>query len=278
MKFGLLGYPLGHSFSQRLFSSLRENFGLEMEYQNFEMERKDLENFLERAKGEIDGFNVTVPYKEEIIPYLDELSEEARGIGSVNVVKVERGKLLGHNTDWIGFISPLKGRKLNKIAFLYGAGGGARACLYGIWHLGFEKVFLTNRTFERAKKLGQHFSKKLEIIFLPFEKERLEEGLRDSSLVINSTPLGMWPRVSESPPLPEMNLSGKLFYDLIYNPLETFFLKRAKSQGAEVIGGMEMFLVQAAENLKFWLGREMEKEVRACYEYLPPGNPTEKGL
>ncbi len=274
MRLGLLGFPLGHSYSARLFSCLRERLGLELDYRNFEREG-GLGDFLHWVRENLDGFNVTTPYKESVLPWLDELSPEAAAIRAVNVVRVQGGKLYGHNTDWRGFISPLEKVRLKGPALVFGAGGAARACLFGLWRLGVRGVFLTSRTLSRAQRLAEEFQDKLDISV--FSPDQVKGAVSLSQLVVNATPLGMWPRVADSPPVPELDLSGKVFYDLVYNPLETTFLRKAKSQGAQLINGLEMFLVQTAENLKLWLGKDFRKEVEACSALLLRESPTERG-
>jgi shikimate dehydrogenase len=243
-QYGLIGYPLGHSFSRSFFQDKFQSEGIEAEYINFEI--PDIDRILEvlDAHPDLRGFNVTIPYKQKIIPYLDEVSREAREIGAVNVVKVvNRGgsrQLIGYNSDVIGFrnsIEPLL-RPHHRRALILGTGGASRAVHYALQRqLGIETVFVSR--YERPGTVTyDHIT---------------AETMSDYPLIVNTTPLGMYPHVDECPPLPyEAMTSDHLLFDLIYNPERTRFMNRGAAQGAAVKNGLEMLLLQAIASWTYW--------------------------
>lgn len=242
-KYGLIGYPLGHSFSIGYFNEKFENEGIDAQYINFEIPSiEDLREVLDR-NPELCGLNVTIPYKQKVIPYLDEVSPEARAIGAVNVIRVtHKGKdikLKGFNSDVIGFtqsIEPML-EPFHKKALILGTGGASKAVDYGLRSLGLETVFVSR--FERPGTIQ-------------YDKLTPEDIL-EYNVIVNCTPLGMYPKVDACPDLPYDAMSNRtLLYDLIYNPDETLFMKRGKQQGATVINGLEMLLLQAFASWDFW--------------------------
>ena len=246
-KYGLIGYPLGHSFSIGYFNEKFENEGTDATYENFEI--PSIEQFPEiiDTNPELRGLNVTIPYKEKVISYLDTLSPEARAIGAVNVIKVEhRGKkvvLKGYNSDVIGFtrsIEPLLER-YHKKALILGTGGAAKAIDFGLKSLGLETIYVSR--YERRGAITY--------------QQVTAEVIREYPVVVNCTPTGMYPHADECPMLPyEAMDSRTLLYDLIYNPDETLFMKKGKTQGATVKNGLEMLLLQAFASWQFWNEKE----------------------
>lgn len=239
--FGLIGKFLSHSFSKKYFQEKFENEGLtQHSFELFEMPRIDGIRELV-AQKKLLGFSVTIPYKESIIPFLDELSESCKAIGAVNSVKVvtENGKqrLIGYNTDYLAFkasISPLL-RTLNTKALILGTGGASKAVSYAIEELNipFDLVSTSNkRLLSYDDLLG-----------------RIEQYL----IIINTTPVGMYPKSNESLPFPFDEITeNHLLYDLIYNPEETVFLKNGKKQSARIKSGLEMLYLQAKLSWEIW--------------------------
>lgn len=246
-KYGLIGYPLGHSFSIGYFNEKFQNEGTDATYENFEIASIDEFPEVIDTNPELRGLNVTIPYKEKVISYLDTLSPEARAIGAVNVIKVEhKGKkvvLKGYNSDVIGFtrsIEPLLER-YHKKALILGTGGAAKAIGYGLKALGLETVMVSR--FERPGAIRY--------------EQVTQEVIKEYNVVVNCTPTGMYPHADECPALPyEAMDSHTLLYDLIYNPDETLFMKRGKARGATVKNGLEMLLLQAFASWEFWNGKE----------------------
>lgn len=248
-KYGLIGYPLGHSFSVTYFNEKFANEDIDACYINFEIPRiEDLPEIL-ASNPELRGLNVTIPYKEKVIGYLDDLSPEARAIGAVNVIRVShKGNnivLKGFNSDVIGFtrsIEPML-EKTHKKALILGTGGASKAIDFGLKSLGLETIFVS-----RSKKSG----------CITYE-EVTPEMMKDYNVIVNCTPLGMYPNVDTCPNLPyEAMDSHTILYDLIYNPDETLFMKRGAQYGANTKNGLEMLLLQAFASWEFWHGKEQE--------------------
>ena len=247
--YGLIGYPLGHSFSVGYFNEKFSNEHINAKYINFEI--PSIEDFAEviESNPELRGLNVTIPYKEQVIPYLDSLSPEANAIGAVNVIRITRKgdktHLKGFNSDVIGFtrsIEPLLERH-HKKALILGTGGASKAVDYGLRSLGIETKFVS-----RTKRPG----------FFTYE-EITPEIIKDYNIIVNCTPLGMYPNTDVCPTLPyEAMDSHNLLYDLLYNPDETLFMQKGKEHGAITKNGLEMLLLQAFASWEFWNGKEQK--------------------
>ena len=238
--FGLIGYPLAHSFSKSYFERKfdRENI-LDAEYQNFPL--SSIEEFPELIKSipNLKGLNVTIPYKESIIPYLTELDETAQAVGAVNTIKFIDGKLIGCNTDAWGFAKSLLSMASPEMkkALIIGNGGAAKAVKYVLGRIGIEYQ-IVNRTASEG--------------LLSFED--LNDDLISSiQLIVQTTPVGTSPNVNEMPPIPMGAIgSSHRAFDLIYNPEETLFLKEMRARGAKTKNGLEMLQAQAEESWKIW--------------------------
>ena len=229
-KYGLIGYPLGHSFSVGYFNEKFQNEGIDAEYVNFEIPQIDMLPEVIASNPDLVGLNVTIPYKEKVISYLDHVSPEARTIGAVNVIRViHKGKnviLKGYNSDVIGFTQSIEPRlePYHKKALILGTGGASKAINYGLKSLGLETVFVSR--FERPGTI---------------QYEKLTpEDIKEYNVIVNCTPCGMFPHTNKCPNLPyEAMDSHTLLYDLIYNPDETLFMYKVKQQGATVVNGLE---------------------------------------
>lgn len=239
MQLGLIGKSLTHSFSKRYFEDKFDNLQLKgFNYSNFEL--ASIEGFpqLIASEPKLNGLNVTIPYKQSIIPYLAHISEEAKSIGAVNTIKIKNGQLLGYNTDAYGFIKslePLLASHHTK-ALLLGSGGASKAVAYSLSRLGIEHLTVSRTPNENDIDYAQ--------------ASRL---LGDYALIINCTPLGTFPNVNEMPPLDIESLNEKsLVYDLIYNPNETLLLTRASQKGARIKNGYEMLVLQAEKAWSIW--------------------------
>lgn len=243
-KYGLIGYPLGHSFSKNFFNQKFESEHIDAQYINFEIPSiKDFKDVL-KFNPELHGLNVTIPYKEQVIPYLDDLDEDARLIGAVNVIKFARGflgktKLIGYNSDVIGFrrsIEPLL-TDSHRRALILGTGGASKAVFHGLKQLGVESTFVS-----RTAKEGC-------ITYADLTREMMDRY----TVIVNTTPLGMFPNVDSCPDIPyEWLTPNHLLYDLLYNPDETLFMRRGKERGAVVKNGLEMLLLQAFAAWEIW--------------------------
>ncbi|MBR6180877.1 MAG: shikimate dehydrogenase [Prevotella sp.] len=245
-KYGLIGYPLTHSFSIGYFNEKFENEGIDAEYVNFEIPSIEMLPEVIASNPELLGLNVTIPYKEKVMSYLDFISPEARAIGAVNVISViHKGRnilLKGYNSDVIGFtqsIEPML-EPFHKKALILGTGGASKAINYGLKSLGLETVFVSR--YERPGTIQYN--------------KLTGDDVREYNVIVNCTPCGMYPHTNECPDLPyEAMDSHNLLYDLIYNPDETMFMHKGAKQGATVVNGLEMLLLQAFASWEFWHNR-----------------------
>ncbi len=241
--FGIIGWPLGYSFSQRYFSEKFVALGIEGEYRYclFPLESiAGLGTVLNEYRDELAGFNVTIPYKKEVIPWLDAVSEEAQAIGAVNCVKVEGGRLTGYNTDAAGFRAGLEkllgGEKLPR-ALVLGTGGASCAVRWVLEKAGIE--------YRMVSRMGGNG--------LLSYAELTPEIVASHRLIVNTTPLGMFPNTDSKPDIPYDAVgTGHFLYDLVYNPAVTAFLAEGARRGAATINGDTMLYAQAEENWKIW--------------------------
>lgn len=244
-RYGLIGNPLKHSFSKGFFNDKFAAENIDAEYVNFEIPAIEEFNSIIKNNPRLKGLNVTIPYKEQVIPCLDRLSENVQLIGAVNVIKIERGKkgktlLTGYNSDIIGFKNSIESllQTHHKQALILGAGGSAKAVYYGLKQLGVA---------------GTCVSRKKTAADVLTYTELNEEIMQTNTVIVNCTPVGMWPNVDDCPRIPYHLLTDKhLLYDLLYNPGETLFMKKGKEQKATVTNGLEMLLLQAFASWDFW--------------------------
>lgn len=243
--YGLIGKKLSHSFSPTYFNKKFEGIGLDAEYRLFEMEDISRLPALLKKEDSLRGLNVTVPYKLAVLPLLDELDDIARQTKSVNTIQVTQKNnktfLKGFNTDVIGFeqsLVPLLQKKDGQRALILGTGGSAQSVAYVLERQGIE--FL---------RVSREPSEKNQIHYAQITKEIIDEH----QLIVQATPLGMFPQVDDAPEIPFQYLTKKhLLYDLVYNPAETKFLKLGKKHGARIYNGMRMLEIQAEESWKIW--------------------------
>ena len=232
-RYGLIGHPLKHSLSRHLFNEKFEYEGLDCLYQHFDLKTLDELHEVMEKYPDLCGFNVTLPYKEAIIPMLDDIDDVAKEVGAVNVVKITDGKLKGYNTDVYGF-EQLLNRAINgktiEHALVLGTGGASKAVQYVLKQKGIPFA-LVSRDAEKGDYTYDTLT---------------DEVLWQHQLIINTTPLGMFPHIDEFPDLHYQGLSKKhILIDLIYNPIETSFMELGKSWGAKTYSGMQMFEEQA---------------------------------
>lgn len=237
VRFGLIGHPLGHSFSKTYFSEKFDREGIDACYENFNLDNLEALRALLRQHPDLCGFNVTIPYKEAILPYLDLLDPVAAEIGAVNTVKVMTdGRLKGYNTDVIGIEASLQD-VLAKKNLVLGTGGASKAVQYVLRMHGLP-YHLVSRSSERGSFTYDQLT--LEII-------------QEHRLIINATPVGMAPFVDEAPMIPYEALTPEhVLFDLIYNPEETLFLKHGRENGAQTVNGLEMLHAQADASWEIW--------------------------
>lgn len=265
-RLGLVGYPLSHSLSPKIHTAALEICGLQGGYSLFPItpdDRQGLKELLARLRaGEIHGLNVTIPHKQNVIEFLDELTPTAKAIGAVNTIYLRDNQLVGDNTDAPGFLSDLKrflgnqSKIVNhKSSIVLGAGGSARSIVYALLNDGWN-VTISARRLEQAEQLANSFPN------CQFSITNLTSFLLSTfHLLVNTTPLGMMPD-TEASPLPEnINISqSTIVYDLIYNPRETKLVRQAKQQGCRATSGLGMFIEQAALSFQIWTGHNPPRE------------------
>lgn len=267
--FAVFGNPVAHSLSPLMHQAAFNRMGLKAQYVPFCV--KDIGMAVEGIRGlDIQGVSVTLPFKTEVMNYLDEVEEDARKIGAVNTIQNNQGRLKGYNTDWTGFVISLKeGLKIRGKQFaVIGAGGSARGIVYGLLKEGGHPIIL-NRTLSKAEDLEKEFG----CPFLLFsEKEKIK-----ADCLINTTSLGMSPDKGKSPFPGKLLKNFPWVVDIIYNPLKTKLLREAEEAGCRTMSGVGMFVHQGAEQIKIWTGQEpprayMKKVVLAkLNRHAPPG-------
>lgn len=239
-QFGLIGYPLGHSFSKKYFSEKFEREGIkDHSYELYPLEQiGQIEDLLESTPG-LAGLNVTIPYKEKVLPYLNDMSSVVREIGACNCIRIDKGILTGHNTDVIGFSKSLlpKLNPYHQRALVFGSGGSAKAVHYTLKELKIPFIQVSRTPGEGMISYGE------------IDKQVMEEH----TLLINTTPLGMHPDIDSAPAIPyECIGPNHYLFDLVYNPHRTRFLKEGAARGASVENGAEMLVIQAEASWDIW--------------------------
>ena len=238
-KYGIIGYPLGHSFSRGFFTEKFTRESIDAQYLNFEIPDVAMLSDVLRDNPELRGLNVTLPHKQAVIPLLDEMSEEAMEIGAVNVIRVRNGKLKGFNSDIIGFTNSIKPllQPHHRKALVLGTGGASKAIRVGLNRLGIEWTYVS-----RSPRDGM----------VTYE-DITAETLQEYTVIINCSPVGMFPKVDAAPAIPYELLSPQhLLFDCVYNPEETLSMKKGRKQGATVKNGLEMLHLQAIASWNFW--------------------------
>ncbi len=240
-RFGLLGRNISYSFSKGHFTEKFKNENFEgCTYENFDIPSMAVFPELIKNTTDLKGLNVTIPYKEEVIPFLDKLSKKAAKIGAVNTIKIsKKGKLKGYNTDYYGFkksLVPLL-RSHHKQALILGTGGASKGVAYALDELNIPYTFVSRNPSKNAIDYSQI----------------TEETFKNYHIIINSTPVGTSPNIEASPSLPYEYFTDKhIAYDLIYNPAETQFLRKAREQGAQIKNGLDMLIFQAEKAWEIW--------------------------
>src|SRR3989338_3498031 len=266
--FGIFGFPLGHTISPAIHNAAFDVYGLKAFYSVFERPPVRFRFLMRNLKSILlNGFNVTVPYKEAVIPYLDRIDPMARKIGAVNTVKKEGGAWVGYNTDYEGFLAGLKQMRFSpkgKTAVILGAGGAARAVSFWLSHQGIRRLVIFDVIEKKAQDIVRayrRFYPAVEWVIRPMKDEYLEPVLKEADLLVNATPVGLHagdPLIIKKSFFPKRKI---LVYDLIYRPRLPRFLKLAKSLGHSVVNGETMLLMQGARAFEIWTEKKAPVQV-----------------
>lgn len=244
--FGLIGYPISHSFSKKYFTEKFKKEGIpNCSYELFPLEKIELLPNLLKSQPNLKGLNVTIPYKQSVLPFLDKIDPDAKEVGAVNTIKIENNILTGYNTDVYGFENSLldflnQSSKSPSSALILGNGGAAKAVCYVL-----KKLKITYQIVSRSIQRGD----------LTYQDLK-ESHLQEATLIINTTPLGMYPNIDSCPSIPYEYLSEQHFlYDLVYNPEKTLFLARGEKRGSKICNGFKMLHLQAEKAWNIWSQR-----------------------
>jgi shikimate dehydrogenase len=241
-KLGLLGKNISYSFSKAYFKKKFENENIKnITYENFDLESIDLLPSLIKNTKNLKGLNVTIPYKEEVMPFLDKINKKARAIGAINTIKItKKGKLVGYNTDFYGFTNSLEPllKPRHRSALILGTGGASKAVAYSLEQLGISYHYVSRKKSDGVSYTYQTLT---------------ESILRQHKIIINCTPLGTFPNIDDCPDIPYSGITKHhILFDLIYNPEETKFLQLGKQQNAVTTNGLNMLKLQAEKSWSIW--------------------------
>lgn len=265
----IIGSPVEHSKSPYMHNLSFEKLKLDYVYMAFDIKKDSVKEAVDAMRTlKVKGFNITMPDKEEVIKYLDEIKEDAKLIGAVNTVLNHNGKLIGYNTDGKGFIRSLEERNAKYIGekiVIIGAGGAAKAVAIELALKGAGEIVIANRRLEKAETISNIINKNIQnnrSRSLKFDENILKKELEDASVLINATSMGMGSTVSKSIINDKDILHKDLFVaDLIYSPIKTKFLSMAEGKGCEIMNGLDMLIYQGALAFKIWTGKDMPLEV-----------------
>lgn len=264
---GIIGHPIGHTLSPMMHETAARSLGIDLSYKAYDVAPDKLAEFMDRFRGGgIDGLNVTVPHKVAVMEFMDELSDEALGIGAVNTIVNNDGKLTGHNTDGYGLVTSIKVNAeveiKRKNIVVYGAGGAARAICRAVYGQDCSRLVIANRTVSKAEEILSGLSgfyANVEVTGL--DSNKLVDSIITADIIINTTSIGMEGAAERSPPGVEGIFEGQLVVDIVYRPLDTPLLKMARARGAETLDGLWMLIHQGARSFELWTGEKFPVEL-----------------
>lgn len=259
-KYGLIGYPVKHSLSGKMHNAAFKHLGIDAEYKLFEVKPDDLSLFYAAFKERLLGINITIPYKETSIKYVDAIDKISEAIGAINTVMLEGDKLCGYNTDVIGFLRSLKedlGFKPNsKKAVIFGAGGAARAVSFALFSENIKQLILVDPDMKKAAFLANELNENgFNAIAVYRDLRAIKELVLNADLLVNASPCGMKEADPEVVPADFLHKDLSVF-DLIYNPAETSLIKQAKKKACKAINGLGMLVYQGAASFELWTGKK----------------------
>jgi len=255
-EFAVIGNPVSQSLSPDLHNYVYKHLGIDAKYKKIMVQDSELEYIIDDLKKErLLGVNITIPHKQKIIKYIDDVSSRAKLIGAINIIYNLNNKLIGDNTDWLGLSMSLKKNNiglLNKNVILIGAGGTAKSVIFALKNSGVNKILLLNRTLKKAVILKDN-------IIRPFPLNEAPNIVNNDSIIINTTSVGM--QSEESPLGSELIQRSQIIIDVIYSPLETSIIKFGKKVGAKTLNGLDMFIFQALASIDLWFGKNISNKV-----------------
>ena len=254
--FAVIGDPIEHSMSPTMHQWIFDSLGMDAKYEKIKVGKNELPKIIHKMKsGDLDGINITIPLKEVVLTFLDEINERAKSIGAVNCIMISNSNIIGNNTDWYGFSMALKINNINLLdreVVILGAGGSAKSILYALKRIGVQKIFLLNRTIENAKILEDNS-------IIAHSLDDAEEIIKTDSIIINSTSVGM--QNKQSPINTNLINENQILFDIIYSPLETSLIQYGKKKGALTVNGLDMFIYQGMASLDLWFGSSISTQV-----------------
>jgi shikimate dehydrogenase len=263
----VIGDPIGHSLSPQIHNFVFKNLNLLLDYEKIQVTPDNLAEFVQETRriGR-PGFNITIPHKELIIPHLDEVDPLAKRVGAVNTVLNREGRLIGFNSDIYGCKTALERNNWTPkgLVILIGAGGAARAVIEALASLGTNRLILFDLIKQRTEKLKNDFQTvhSMDIQVGSLDNDDLEANIKNVDLLINATPVGMWPNIDRIPiPQPELIPSGSTVFDLVPKPLDTLLLKSVRTKGAKTIPGLSMLIAQALAADEIWLNKRIPENI-----------------
>jgi len=265
--YGIIGDPIEHTLSPVMHNTAFKKLDMNNIYVPFNVKAEELEDAISGAYAlGIRGLNITIPHKTEVIKYLDYLDIAAGLIGAVNTIEFGKNGVVGHNTDGIGAVKAINeiSSVKNKSVMILGAGGAARAIAFQILLSGAKNLIIANRTIEKASELKDDLIEKLEpdVQIIDLKPKNLKIKLKDTDILINTTPIGMYPNINKKPLVTaDMMHEDLIVNDIIYNPLKTGLLNEAEKAGAKTISGVKMLIYQGVESFKIWTGVEPPVEI-----------------
>jgi shikimate dehydrogenase len=277
----LIGNPVKHSISPQIHNAAFQKANLPYIYELKQLFQKEIPQFIDNVKKKgIPGFNITLPYKSEILKYMDKIDPIAQKIGAINTVKNENGVLLGYNTDIDGIQSACLEAKFEVIPdqniVIFGAGGAARSLAFYFSSIEYTKIFILNRTYHKAEEIRNDLTElniKGSVQIADYPGSKAFRLLEIADLIINATSVGMWPKFQGDILRDYIPNKHQAVFDLVYNPIETPLVKKAKKQGCKIISGLDMLIYQAVKAFKFWTGVDpdielMKKTADECLQLI----------
>jgi shikimate dehydrogenase len=266
-RFAVIGNPIAHSLSPRIHKYVYKRLGIDADYSTIQCTEKQIPKIIKQLRsGQLNGINITLPLKQSFIPYLDVMDEHSKAIGAVNCIKVMDGKLIGHNTDWIGFIQAVQNAKIEisgETCIIIGAGGVARSVVYALAMNKVGKIILINRTIEQAESLKRHIESFFSDIKIKIgEWREIDKQELHQTLIINCTSVGMTPDVNDCPVPENILLPSQTIIDIIYSPFQTKLCRIGHSLGAKTQSGLMMFIYQALASLDVWFSEQISDQVQ----------------